>query len=185
MTADVRDDGEAQGDPPPGTDAWVEATKGIQRVIDVALTLDEPQTAGWIADEAHVSEQSAREHLDLLADVLGVVTATTARGVTKYQPDAAWLRFQAVSALVETYDREGLLDYIEDRKARIKEVKMEYDVATPNELRSKAAADETPVDELREYRKVASEWETLEYDLDIAQEAHDRYDEYSREPVPA
>lgn len=89
-----------QEGPPQGIDRWKEQTKGIERVIDVVLTVEQPQTAGWIAEEAHVSEQSAREHLDMFAD-LGIITATTARGVTRYQPDAAYFRYIEVSSLIE------------------------------------------------------------------------------------
>jgi len=186
MADDARAGGVAQDDgPPPGTETWIEETKGFERVIDVALALDEPRTAGWIAEETHVSEQTAREYLDLLADVLGVVTATTARGVTKYQPDPAWLRFQEVSALVEAHDQDELLERIEKRQERIQEVKTEFGVESPAALRSKAAAEETSLAELRECRKVASEWETLEHDLDVAREAIDRYEEYSRESASA
>lgn len=183
MSDDARGDGGAGG-PPRGTDRWKQETKGIERVIDVALALEEPRTAGWIAEEALVSEQTAREHLDLLAD-LGVVLATTARGVTRYRPDAAWLRFREVTAMVEELDREELLDRVRDHKERIAEVEERYGVEDPDELRAKAADDETSVEAVREYRKVASEWETLGHELDLLREALDRYEEYDRDLVTA
>lgn len=170
----------AQGDgPPPGSETWKKETKGIERVIDVSLTLEEPQTAGWIAEEALVSEQSAREHLQLLAD-LGVLTATTARGVTKYQTDTAFLRYREVSKLVEQHSKEKLVDMAEKVKTMLEEVKETYDAETPDELRSRAAAEDTSVEEIQEYRKVASEWESLKQHRSVIEEALARYEEFDR-----
>ena len=179
METDSPADGVRKEGPSRGTDRWKKETKAIERVIDVVLTLDTPRTAGWIGEEAMVSEQTAREHLDLLAD-LGVVAATTARSVTKYQADAAYLRFREVSGLVERYSREEMLEHVESFQSRIQDTRERFDVSSPDELRSKAAAEETPVEEIRTYRKAASEWESLGHQLDVFEEALQRYDEYDR-----
>jgi predicted HTH transcriptional regulator len=64
-------------------DAWVEETTGVDRVISVALTLEQPRTADWIADEAEVSTTTARDHLSRLVE-LRVLTAVERRGATTY-----------------------------------------------------------------------------------------------------
>lgn len=171
-------------DRPSGIDKWKQETKGIERVIDVMLTVEEPQTAGWIAGEAHVSEQTAREHLKLFVD-LGILTATTVSGVTKFHPDPAWLRFQELSQLTEQYDRDELLDQVEELKERIESTESRFGVDSPDELRAKAADDATTVEEVKEYRSMASEWESAIYDLQIRQQALERYDEFSRPAVTA
>ena len=171
-------------DGPTGVDRWKQETKGIERVIDVILTVEEPQTAGWIAEEAHVSEQTAREHLQMFAD-LGVISATTVSGVTKYEPDPAWIRFQELAQLTERYDRDELLDQVEQLKARIESAKSQFGVGSPDELRAKAADDDTSVEEIKEYRTAASEWESAIYDLQIRQRALERYDEFGRPAVTA
>ena len=171
-------------DGPTGIERWKQESKGIERVIDVVLTLGEPQTAGWIAGEAHVSEQTAREHLQMFAD-LGVVSATTVSGVTKYQPDPAWLRYQELAQLTERYDRDELLDQVEQLKERIEAAESQFDVDSPDDLRAKAAADDTTVDEVKEYRTAASEWESALHDLEIRQQALERYDEFTRPAVTA
>lgn len=168
-----------QEGPPRGTDRWKEETKGIERVIDVVLTLDKAETAGTISDEAMVSEQAAREHLDMLAD-LGVIKSTKARAVTKYQPDVAYLRFKEVSRCVERYDRDTLLDKVEDIKSTIQDTEERYSVETPDELRSKAAREDTTIEEVQEFRKAASEWDSLLHRLDVLEEALERYDEFDR-----
>lgn len=180
MTSGTDDfaDGVQEG-PPRGTDRWKKETKAIERIIDVALTLDAPRTAGWISEEAMVSEQTAREHLELLAD-LGVVAGTAARGVRKYQPDAAYLRFREVSGLVERYSRDEMIEHVETVRSRIEDTRERFDVSSPGELRSKTTSEETPIEEIRTYRKAASEWESLRHRLDVLEDALRQYDEYDR-----
>lgn len=174
---------QAEG-PPSGTGAWKDETKAIERVIDVTLTLEEPRTAGWIADESMVAEQTAREHLDLLSD-LNVVTATKARGVTKYRPDTAYLRFQQVSSLVERYDRDELMEKVECIKEETESIKQEYDAERPDELRARAASDDVSAEEVRQYKKAASEWDTLRHELDIFKDALERYEDFDRASATA
>ncbi|MFD1688678.1 ArsR family transcriptional regulator [Halolamina salifodinae] len=177
--------GEADRDgPPPGEEAWKAQTKGVERVIDVATVLDQPRTAEWIADEAAVAEQTARDHLGMLSE-LGVVTQTTARGVTKYQRDPAFIRFREISIYVERYERDDLMDVVAEKKKRIKSTKEEYEIETPDELRSKAVEDATSSEEVVEYKKAAAEFETLQHELGVIKEALERYDEFTREGVTA
>lgn len=177
----MTDDKQKEG-PPAGGEAWKAQTKAVERVIDVTLSLEQPRTAGWISDEALASEQTVREHLEMLAD-LGVVAATTARGVTKYQPDAAYLRFKQISQFAEQYSQQELVDRAEAGKRSIDETKEQYGVDEPAELLTQAAKEETPVDEMAEYRKAASEWETLQHELSLIQEAIERYDDFDRAAV--
>jgi predicted ArsR family transcriptional regulator len=170
--------------PPKGTERWKEATTAFDRTVDVSTALDSPQTAGWIAEEAHVSESTTRKYLDMLVD-LGVVASTTAHGVTKYRPDPTWLRFQQISEFVERYSREELLEKVEAFKTQIDTAKDRYDAETPDELRSRAAAEDTPTDEVREIGQVASEWESVQQQLDLLEEALERYDEFTQGSVTA
>lgn len=174
VTGDAEQDG-----PPPGTESWKSQTKAIERVIEVALTLDRPQTAEWVSDEAAVAEQTARDHLSSLSD-LGVVTKTKARGVTKYQLDRAYKRFKEVSGYVEKFDKDELMDHVASTQEDIEETRERFGVESPDELRTKATEEGTGPETVREYKKAASEWETLEHRLDVMEEALDRYDEFGR-----
>lgn len=177
-------DGTDDDDPPRGTEAWKSQTKAIERVIDVAMTLEQPRTAGWLSDEAAVAEQTAREHLELLKD-LGMLTATTAHGVTRYQPDSAYVRFRTISGCVERHSKDELLDAVETLREQTTALESEYGVETPDELRTLAASDDTSIEDIKEYRQVAAEWENLCHQLSIFQEAVDRYDEFDRGAVTA
>lgn len=167
-----------------GTDAWKAHTKGIERVIDVALTREQPRTAGWIAEEAAVAEQTARDHLDLLTD-LGMLTATTTHGVTRYQPDAAYVRFRTVSQCVEQYTKDDLLDSVEQLREQTAAIEAEYGVETPDELRAIATNDDTPIEVISDYRRIAAEWESLSHRLSIFHEALERYEDFDQGAVTA
>jgi predicted ArsR family transcriptional regulator len=167
-----------------GTEAWKAHTKAIERVIDVALTCEQPRTAGWIADEAAVAEQTARDHLDLLTD-LGMLTATTSHGVTRYQPDAAYVRFRTVSRCVEQHTKDELLDGVEQLREQTDTIEAEYGVKSPDALRARATDDDTPVEDINEYRQVAAEWESVRHRLSVFHEALERYEDFDQGAVTA
>lgn len=170
--------GEQDG-PPPSVDEWKAETKAIERVIEVTMTLDRPRTADWVADEAAVASQTARDHLGTLSE-LGIVAQTTARGVTKYRLDTAYLRFKELSTYVERHDEDQLMDVTAEVQDKIAAVKDRFQVDDPGELRTKATEEGTSADTVREYKQAAAEWESLEHRLDVLNEALERYDEFSR-----
>lgn len=158
-------------------EAWVEATSAFDRVMSVALSVDEPKTTAWIADEAHVAETTARSHLERLVD-LHVLTSATTHGPTTYSPDAGYLRFRRVSELVEERDKDEIVKYVAELKADIESWKDEYGVAGPDELRMKATDDDVSAEAAREFMQVASEWDSREREKSIVREAIQRYDQF-------
>jgi len=167
---------------PPGEgrhrDTWTNETAGVDRVISVALTLEQPRTADWIADEAEVSPTTARDHLSRLVD-LCVLSAVEQRGAKTYCPDAAYQRFRDVSQLAEEHTREELEQITITAQQDIEELRETYGVESPTELRELATAEETSSAEAREYFRGASEWDRHRHILSIANEAFDRYDEFA------
>jgi len=158
-------------------DTWVEETSAFDRVMSVALSVDEPKTATWIADEAHVAETTARSHLERLVD-LRVLTSATSYGPTTYSPDAGYLRFRRISGLVEERSKDEIVKCVAGLKADIKSWKDEYGVDDPDELRTKATEDGISAAETREYMQVASEWDSREDEKSILREAVERYDQF-------
>jgi DNA polymerase II large subunit len=86
-----------------------------------------------------------------------------------------------VSGLIERYDRETLLEQVEELKQTDSDTRERYEVEEPDELRALAAADDTSIEDVREYKRAASEWETVLHDLDLHREALERYDEFDRD----
>lgn len=158
---------------------WDDDMKAIERVISVAMSVDTPRTAARIADQADVSESTARDHLRLLADRLGVIKSATTREGEKYWPNEAYLRFRHIAQLVEKHDKDELTEQIAKLKERIEGFVEEYEVDGPDELRTRTADGDVSADQARDYRRSAREWETVEYQLATIQDALKRYDEYA------
>jgi predicted ArsR family transcriptional regulator len=164
--------------PTSGDAAWKEHASAFDRVRSVALTLSEPRSASWIADEALVAENTARRHLKRLAD-LHVLTADTTGSAVTYYPDPVYVRTRDLRELVSEYDRDELTELAADLKADIESWQNEYDVTSPDELRSTVAAEGTSANEAMERRHTASDWGLTAYRLSLIEDALSRYDEYS------
>jgi len=162
---------------------WKDRTQSIDRVISVALTLEQPQTADQIAEQAHVSPSTARAHLDRLVD-LHVLSAVTQRGTKTYQPDAAYQHFKEISQLVEAHSREEIEQMTIGTKEEIEDLQERYGCDEPAELRSLATDTETSAAEAKEYFKRASEWDHHLKMLSLAEEALERYAEFSDTDEP-
>lgn len=158
---------------------WDEEMNAIERVISATMSVDTPRTAARIADRANVSESTARNHLRLLAERLGVVKSASTRDGEKFWPNEAYLRFRHIAQLVEKHDKDELTEQIAKLKERIEEFSAEYDVDGPDELRTRTADGDVSSDQAREYRQAAREWETVDYQLSTIQDALKRYDEYA------
>ena len=163
---------------PEYVEAWSEQTSALDRVISVALTLDRPRTAGWVADEAQVTEKTARSHLERLVELHALVEST-AHGTTTYSVDQAYQRFTRLSSLVRKYDRRELEEMVVSAKEDIEEIQAEYDVESPDDLRDRAMADDTTADRTRELLEVASKMETTLSDLDMLRRAVEQYSDFT------
>lgn len=163
---------------PDHLERWKAETTAFDRVSSVAQTVDQPRSAGWIADEAAVAENTARKHLGRL-EKLGVVLTVDEGGTTKYEPDPLYLRMQSLREVLAEND----LDELVEKKAGLQEslegLKADYDAEGPDELRQRAA-DVEDAAEIRELRKAASDWELVLHRLSVVTEAIERYDAYAR-----
>lgn len=163
-------------------DEWKENTTGFERAQSVIMTVSEPKTAQYIADEAHVSENSARTYLSQLVD-LGLVRETESGRATNYYPEPLYTRMQDLRELFDTYDHEGLLEQRADLQSKLDDIKNKYDADSPTALREQAA-DVDDVEKLREMKKTASDWALLQYRQSIIAEAVRQYDTYAN-PFPS
>lgn len=165
------------------TDEWKEEMPGVDRVISVALTIEQSRTADWIADKAEVSPTTARGHLERLVD-LRVLSAVERRGAKTYYPDPAYQRFREVSQLLEEYTHDEIEQITIAAKEDIEELVETYAVESPDELRKLATDDETTAAEAREYFTKASEWDSHRHMVTIAEEALERSGEFSDHDRP-
>jgi predicted ArsR family transcriptional regulator len=163
---------------------WREHTSAFDRVRTVALSLSEPRTAAWIAGEALVAENTARDHLERLVDMRMVQTRASGTGTT-YYPDPVYVRTREIRSLVEDHDRDALLELAADLKADIEAWADAYDGTSSDEIRAEAARPDRSEAETRERRRVASDWEHARYRLSLVEDALDRYGEFTGRPSTA
>jgi len=164
-------------------EGWKDHTQGIDRVISIALTLDQPRTADHISERAHVSPSTARAHLDRLVD-LRVLTAVEQRGTKTYHPDAAYQHFTEISQLVEEHSREEIEEMTIGTKEELERLQEQYECEDPTELRSLATDPDTSAADAKEYFKRASEWDHHLKMCSLAEEALERYAEFSDTAEP-
>lgn len=164
-----------------GTERWIEETTAFDRVRSVAFTLQQPQTAGQIAGTAHVSQKTARGHLQRLVE-MDVMLEETRERPTTYYPDPAYMRYREVRTLARDHDRDELTDNVATLKSDIEKWREEFDVKTPDELRASVADENVSEQEVYERQKIAEDWEYTEHRLDLIKDALAQYDRLTARP---
>jgi DNA-binding transcriptional ArsR family regulator len=172
---------EASNDEPEWIGTWKEHASAFDRVKSVTMTLSEAQPAPWIAEEAAVSPNTARDHLHRLID-LGVVTATEKGGTRRYYPDPLYTRLRDVRELLRETTKQELSEQAADLKNDIAAWKAEYDADSPDVLRERAAADDVSAEQAYEFVRIASDWELARYRLSLVQDAIENYDTWTSDP---
>ena len=161
----------------PGVETWREHTTAFDRVQSVSTTVSKPRPASHIADEAHVAENTARNHLERLVD-LSVLLKTERNDGTLYSPDPLHVRIRTVRDLLEEHDRDGLIDLKIELQSRIEDWETDYSVDAPDDLRSRAAETDT-ASRTRELKRTAGDWELACYRLSVLEDAIENYETYT------
>ena len=169
------------GESSPSIERWIEEASAFDRVRSVAFSLQQPNSAGEIAESAHVSEKTAREHLRRLVE-MDVLLAETDRTPTTYYPDPAYVRYRELRALVREHDRDELVKLAAALKGDIEDCRKTFGVETPNELRATVADDEVSEAEVYERQKIAEDWEHTEHRLGLVRDGLNQYDQLTARP---
>jgi len=168
----------------PGVERWKEHQSAFDRVRSVAVTLSQPRSADWVAENAHVAGNTARDHLQRLVG-MNVLREVPGDGATRYRPDPLYTRMRALRDLLDGRDRDDLIDLRADLQERIESWRAEYDAESPDDLRDRAARAET-AEETRELRRAAGDWDVVRYRLRLAEDAIKHYSDYTgTAPAPA
>lgn len=166
-------------DDAPGVTAWIEQTSAFDRVHTVATTVSRPRSASYIADEAHVAENTARDHLARLVD-MNVLLESDEEGTALYSPDPLHTRMQTLRNLLEDHDHEALIELKADMQEQIEVLKRDYDANSPADLRERAA-ETTEAEATRDIATAASDWELVLYRLSVVEDAIENYTTYNRD----
>lgn len=147
---------------------WKTETSPFERVREVLLTVTTFQYAGAIAEQAAVSESTARKHLHILAEGGFAETETNGQG-TQFKRSRETIAMQRIKELHTELSRDELVAGIRDLKSRIQSYQDQYDVTDPDDL---AVSLEPDV----EGWGAISDWRAVEEDLKLAQAALSLYD---------
>lgn len=148
---------------------WIEQTSAFDRVQSVATAVSEPRPASYIAEEAHVAENTARKHLERLVN-LTVLIRDERNGETVYSPDPLHTRIQIIRELLQENDCDDLNQLKSELQSEIETWKTKHNVNSPSELRALASETETAA-ETAEIRKTANDWELIQFRLSVVEEA--------------
>ena len=148
---------------------WKAETTPFERVREVLLSTTNPQYAKELAERAHVSEPTARKHLQILAETGIAQTESTGRG-EQYKRSRQTVAMQRISELHTQLSREELANGIQDLREQVQAYQDEYSATTPDDLALQIESAET-----NEWAAV-SEWRALEKNLHVAQAALALYD---------
>ena len=165
-------------DDPEWKKTWKEHASAFDRVKSVTMTLSEPRSAPWIAEQAAVSPNTARDHLRRLVD-LGVVTENDDNGTRHYYPDPLYTRLRDIRELLEETTKQELSEQAAALKDDIAAWKAEYDADSPDGLRERAAANNVSAEQAYELTRTASDWELARYHLSLVQDAIRNYDTWT------
>lgn len=144
---------------------WKRSTTALDRVRQVIEQTTTHRTASEIAEEALVSEPTARKHLRSLVEV-GTATATETGGATRYARNEDTLLYRRIRELVTEHSRDDLIERVQRMKRRIRDLEEEYDAASPEELATSLESGASS-----DAWEAVAEWQTTERNLHITQAA--------------
>jgi DNA-binding transcriptional ArsR family regulator len=153
-------------------DAWTDSTTARERVETIATTLSEPRTTNWVAEQAEVEWDTAKRHLESLADT-GILTETAGG---EYVPDPTRAYFDRLRDLILENERSELRAELEAIAERTDDWKQQYGVESPAELEA-TLADERPVDEISERRRALRRWEQSQRSRNLIRKALALYED--------
>ncbi len=163
----------------PGVEAWKEHTSAFDRVRSVAESASRPLSAGEVATEAAVAENTARSHLDRLAE-MNVLLQITDDGTVRYTADPLHVRAQTLRELLDEHSHEELISLKTEIQTKIESWQSEYEVTSSEALRKQAGQTETAA-ATKAVRETARDWELTEYRLEMVEDAIENYRTYTRE----
>lgn len=127
------------GDAPPDVnerveDEWVEETTPFERVREVMKRTYDPQPVGEIASRARTSENTARKHLDQLAEGGFVVETASpdARG-TCYERSSASLVLEQANRIRSEVDTATLTARVAEMQQTVQTYREKFDADSPED----------------------------------------------------
>lgn len=138
--------------------SWPNEMDAGERVQHVAVTRTTPRNAGWIAEEAGVSRDTAVKYLTRLVEQ-GELTEVETNSGTGYKPDSVTQFLREIRQLAEEQSMDDLTAELQAIGNEIDSWQSTYDVDSLDDLRQSLGNDELSSETRRERRNVVAEWE--------------------------
>jgi len=152
---------------------WTQETSPYTRVREIVSSIYTPQPVTAIATRAHVSEKTARKHLNTLADDGFVSTQPGDHGATLYSRSSESLVVEQATDILDELSVGELRDRVSELRSTIRNLQDKYDAESPEEL-SINAADETLTSKQVDHNQVDADlltWKTTRRNLAFANAA--------------
>lgn len=121
-------------DPTPGSASterrWQQREDTFSRVYDVAMGITSPTPAAEIADVADCAPNTAKNHLDRLAD-MGIVSANSDGRPMQYERNERYLEWQDASRIANELTVEEIIDQVSELQEERANYEDEFDATDP------------------------------------------------------
>jgi len=144
---------------------WKEDTDGFDRIRDVMRNATEPLTASDVAERAEVSANTARKHLNRLAE-MNQIMMDERGNTTLYFRDESREKIERVRKISRKYTEGEIQERIREMTSEIHGYREEYGCEEPEDL--VVGMDE---DTNSEVWDTVSDWKTTHTNLAIAKAA--------------
>lgn len=155
---------------------WKDDLSPRERVRQIAETVTGPVSPNWIANQADVGWQTAKDELEQLAD-RGDLRQVTREGDVRYVPDFTRLYTERIRELVLSFSREELREELVQAKEDIQNIQSEYAVESRSELEASLSDKDVSASEARERQQSLREWEEIADELQLLEHALSLYDD--------
>lgn len=158
---------------------WKDDLSPRERVRQIAETVTDPVSPNWVAEQADVGWQTAKDELEQLAD-RGDFRRVDQSGDIRYVPDFTRLYTERIRELALSFSREELREELVQAKEDIGEIKSEYDVESRSELEASLSDEDVSAAEarerqqsLREFEEIGDKLQLLEHALSLYEDLHE------------
>lgn len=159
-----------------GMPDWKDDPSPRERVRQIAETVTDPVSTNWVAEQAAVGWQTAKDELEQLSN-RGDLRRVQQGDDVRYVPDFTRLYTERIRELVLSFSREELRGEIVQAKEDIQEIQSEYAVESRDELEASLSDPDVSAAEARERQRSLREWEEVADDIQLLKHALSLFDD--------
>lgn len=142
---------------------WTEREETFDRVYDVILGITEFTHYADIAELVGCSDNTARKHLDRLAEI-GVLKRGSTDNPTTYCRNDFYLKWKEANYISNKYSGEEIIEKVRELEVRRGELKGKYEEDGPGEASIYKSDSDDP---MHEQMKEIAEWQGIEEQIQL------------------